>query len=263
MEPRHIAGFLELAAAEGWVSDRAELEFLLRTFPAGCLVQEIDGEIAGCVTAVKYERSGWIGNLIVKGSQRGGGIGSQLFRAALGALEEAGAETVWLTASAAGAPLYRKLGFQTVDTIHRWSGSGKPAPSLDWGSNPAIVKEVDREGWGDRRRAIFRMMGKYGRLVTVADGFLGCRSLAGGLQLGPFGCRSTAVAEQLLTGLLHDGADEIPLCLDSPGRNREAAALLHARGFMVGGSTLLMYRGRLPEYTPERIFALASMGSYG
>lgn len=37
-----IEPFLALAATEGWVCDRWEFDFLLRSFPSGCLVARCD-----------------------------------------------------------------------------------------------------------------------------------------------------------------------------------------------------------------------------
>jgi hypothetical protein len=48
-----------------------------------------------------------------------------------------------------------------------------------------------------------------------------------------------------------------------PIRNTVQTGLLLKMGFSIRGTTLLMCRGEAPAYAPERIFALASMGSMG
>ena len=116
--------FFVFAAREGWICDRWEFDFLLNTFPDGCLVGRSAGKPAGFVTSVKYEKSGWIGNLVVTEEMRGRGLGRALMTRALAALQSVETETVWLTASAAGQPLYGKLGFRAIDEIRRWVGSG-------------------------------------------------------------------------------------------------------------------------------------------
>ena len=60
-----IAPFLALAEGEGWLCDRSEFEFLLRSFPQGCFTYREGEDTLGYVTSVSYGRSGWIGNLMV------------------------------------------------------------------------------------------------------------------------------------------------------------------------------------------------------
>ena len=55
----------------------------------------------------------------------------------------------------------------------------------------------------------------------------------------------------------------VDIFMDTPENNHAAGEFLLAQGFTVFGSTLLMYKGRMPTYRPEYIYSLASMGSYG
>lgn len=256
--------FLEMADEEGWICDRWELEFLLPAFPAGCLAWRDGSRPIAFVTAIKYGRSGWIGNLIVSPLLRGQGTGSALMRAALAALEAAGTETVWLTASEAGRPIYEKLGFLAVDTVYRWRGRGV-AGSMELRNVPdlAAVKAIDRAGWGDYRDAIFPPLDGKGELFSASDGFLCRNSYDGGVQLGPWGCLTPETARRLLEQALHSAGEAAATFLDMPGNNREGAKLLSLSGFGIAGNTLLMYRGKRPAYRPELIYGLASMGSFG
>jgi ribosomal protein S18 acetylase RimI-like enzyme len=119
-----IDHFLLLATDEGWMVEPWEFEFLLSEFSRGCFAARAkSGELLGFVTSLRHQRSGWIGNLIVTPAYRGRGIGERLFKKAMEVLLASGAETVWLTASKSGLPLYQKSGFTRIDTIIRWSGS--------------------------------------------------------------------------------------------------------------------------------------------
>ncbi len=258
-----IQPFLDLSDREGWICDPWELVFLLPAFPAGCLVQREGDRPAAFITAVKYGRSGWVGNLIVDPLLRGRGLGSALMKRALAALDGAGTETVWLTASAAGRPIYEKLGFQAVDTVYRWRGKGLSGSMAAHSSvNLATVKAIDRAGWGDFRDAIFAALDGRGDLFTASDGFLCRHRYADGIQLGPWGCLTTETASRLLEQALRSAGDG-EVFLDVPDGNRYATKLLSLSGFRVTGSTLLMYRGSRPAYRPELIYGLASMGSFG
>lgn len=256
--------FLALAAQEDWICDRWEFDFLLRSFPGGCLVARAGTAPVAFVTAIGYGTSGWIGNLLVRTDVRGRGIGGGLMERALAALAAAGAETVWLTASEAGRPIYERLGFATVDTIWRWVGTGcagechRPlTPSL------AALESVDAAGWGEARGELLRATAGRGEVVGDERGFLVSQPCGGGVQLGPWGCADGAPTTQLLAEARKRAGRDVRVFLDSPARNTAAAALLAAHAFGVTGTNLLMRRGPDPGYRPDRVFALGSMGSMG
>jgi ribosomal protein S18 acetylase RimI-like enzyme len=258
-----LEAFLALAIAEGWICGRWEFDFLFRTFPQGCLLAREGGIPVGFVTSIKYGESGWIGNLIVRGELRGKGIGTALMEKALAALADAGAATVWLTASRAGKPIYEALGFTTVDVVNRWVGEGIGGKAPKRESIPrAEILAIDQAGWGDRREAIIDAVAGRGRVLATNGAFLVRQPCADGIQLGPWGGTDSG-ALLLLNDVLAEVGYGQRVFLDVPIRNSGQTALLLGMGFSVRGSTLLMYRGEEPAYAPGRIFALASMGSMG
>lgn len=259
--PDDIHPFLSMAKDEGWISHRRELAFLLERSPEGCLVCREQGRPVGFVTAVRYGRSGWIGNLLVGAANRGRGIGSSLFRQAMEVLNRSNVTTVWLTASTAGRPIYERSGFRGCDRIRRWERTGGPAKDAD---RPSIVRndwqEIDYLGWGDARDELLAYAAADGGAIGTTDGFLMLQRLGNGHQIGPFGALNAAVAEKLLEQALARGSR---LLLDVPAANRAAGKLLLPRGFEVIGEVELMYAGRPAAYHPECIYGLASMGSMG
>lgn len=257
-----IKEFLALAAAEGWISGAWELEFLLAAFPSGCLVCRDNGMPVAFVTSVKYALSGWIGNLIVRREWRGRGIGSALLQRALEALDEAGTRTVWLTASESGRPIYERLGFSAIDTVVRWEGKGSLAISREIAGTDEIIA-LDASGWGDSRAALLERVVSRGPASLLPAGFLVCQQWEGAVQLGPWSCGNSASAAALLGRAVVPSRDGVRMFLDVPEGNRAAPGLLRSDGFVPGSSTTLMCRGDAPTYAPERIFALASMGSMG
>ena len=261
--PADVDGFLLLAAAEGWICDRWEFDFLLRTFPAGCLVARTGGEPVAFITSVKYDRSGWIGNLIVREELRGRGLGTLLMERVLSVLADAGARTVWLTASTAGEPVYGRLGFAAVDTVKRWCGTGKGGavpPSKD---GFADMLRLDRAGWGDVRETLLSAAAARGKAFHRSGGFIVVQPTGDGLQLGPWGCGDRETAGWLLEAALAQAGRNNRVFLDVPVRNVAAAALLQGRGFAIRGSSTLMCLGEKPRYAAELVYALASMGSMG
>jgi ribosomal protein S18 acetylase RimI-like enzyme len=257
-----IVPFLALAKKEGWICGPWEFEFLLQTFPQGCFVHREQGRPLGYVTSVRYGKSGWIGNLLVHPEVRKRGVGRGLMELTVSELLKDGVETVWLTASAEGAGLYRKLGFVQIDCINRWTGEGGASDPLKTVPlEMESVREVDRAGWGERRDALLKATCGRGRLYSSSGGFICCQQWGGGMQIGPWCCLIGAQAGPLLDKALPGAGKKV--FLDVPEGNRAAGALLTKRGFVITGRNTLMYLGAEPKYRPASVFALASMGSMG
>lgn len=259
---RDIPEFLALADAEGWISGAWELEFLIEAFPPGCLVCRAYGLPVAFITTVKYDRSGWVGNLIVRREWRGKGIGSKLMGRGIDALVAAGTRSIWLTASVSGRPIYERLGFSAVDTVVRWQGRGALATGFGTVATDEFAV-LDEAGWGDSRLPLLRAVSRRGPAALLPDGFLVCQQWEDSVQLGPWGCADPAAASALLGRAVVPSGSGSRLFLDVPELNRDARDLLVSRGFAPVSSTTLMYLGDKPAYAPERIYALASMGSMG
>ncbi len=258
-----IATFIAMATAEGWICGEWELKFLLQTFPEGCLVKREGNEVLGYVTSVRHDESGWIGNLLVARQHRRRGIGMELMHGAIDALLCAGVKTVWLTASAKGVDLYRKLGFVTVDSINRWVGEGGAVytPFFAAPVEREVIAEVDAYGWGDRREALLQVTSSRGRVFCGESSFLCTQHWEGGMQVGPWGALGDEQAAALFELAL--GSTGEPIFLDVPAGNVAAASLLARKGFSIRSNNALMYLGVVPAYLPQSVYALASMGSMG
>ena len=65
---------------EGWDPTRETFEIHLAHDPEGCFIA-VDGDDAvGMITTTRYEKTGWIGELIVTPESRGRGIGTLPYR---------------------------------------------------------------------------------------------------------------------------------------------------------------------------------------
>ena len=264
-----INTFLGLAELENWVAEQWEFEFLLNRFPQGCFSARDDsGENAGFVTALIHQKSGWIGNLIVAEKFRGNGIGEALFTSSYKMLQEAGAETVWLTASKSGRALYEKHGFSSIDTIVRWVGAGQQRhaghgrPDGTNGINPRM-SGLDWQAWGDRREALLAATVGRGKLLSDDSGFISLQSCRDSVQFGPFSAVDSGSAERLFEAASRTVAVGTKIFIDAPASNRIALQLFNRRRMKITGSNLLMYAGIKPQYRPELIYGLATMGSCG
>lgn len=261
--PEHVTLFLQLAAAENWVTDQREAAFLSTACPEGCLTALVAGEPAGYITALRYPASAWIGNLLVAPQQRCQGVGRALITAVLQRLDDSGCPTVWLTASSAGAPLYRSLGFTAIDTVRRWQASGSLTTALPAAVDLEQAQLLDRMGWGDSRRLLLSGGEQDCGWLLGSDSFLRCLPAGEGLLFGPWGARTAKGAGKLLEQIMTRVSGVGAIRVDAPATNRAAGRLLSGYGFREQGGTLLMYRGQRPAYRPELIYGLASLGSYG
>lgn len=264
-----IPAFISLAAQEGWIAERWEFDFLLATFPKGCFcVRDLEGKGIAFVTSLRHERSAWIGNLIVAAERRGQRIGEGLFVRALEALRSSGAETFWLTASKLGKTLYEKHGFSSIDTIMRWTGAGRqrftPHPQDVGGSDARTLhNSFDCLAWGDSRSVLLKAVEERGEEISGATGFMVVQPCGDARQLGPFSAMDSDMAEQLLDKALGSVPSGTPIYCDVPASNRAALRLFNRRRMRITGSNELMYAGRKPDYRPEYLYGLATMGSCG
>jgi GNAT superfamily N-acetyltransferase len=259
-----VPAFLEMAAAEGWISSEWELKFILSNFSPGCFILREDSLPVAFVTSIKYDKSGWIGNLIVSESRRGRGAGTTLMKKALDALLNAGAETVWLTASPAGKPVYERLGFVETDVINRWWGKGAGFCSdrlCAISADEAIM--LDGLGWGDKRDILVNAARGRGEMIGTGDGFIIIQDCVKFRQLGPWACAGEKCASVLFEMALSGIGKSCEVVLDAPGKNLAVESLLSSRGFQCVGRTSLMYSGVKPAYNSHHVYALGSMGRIG
>ncbi len=263
---RHeTAQFLALAAAEQWVTGQGELDFLLSSFPAGCFcVRDETGNGAGFVTSLKHDRSGWIGNLIVRPDLRGKGIGEELLLRGVEALQAAGAETIWLTASEMGRPLYEKHGFATIDRIIRWTGEAHGLPNaVEKRGIAAFDHSLDALCWGDRRDRLLEWVTGRGLAIAEPGASAILQPAGAAIQLGPWAAADCNRAGRLFALALTLASAGTKITCDTPLSNGTCQELLQKWGFSRRGETRLMCCGAEPAYRPEYLYALATLGSSG
>jgi hypothetical protein len=84
-------------------------------------VAYLDRAPAACAMAFRHEDSAGLFWVATKTSARNRGLGALVSAAAVGGAFQTGAKTVTLTATALGAPVYRRLGFEQFATHVRYS----------------------------------------------------------------------------------------------------------------------------------------------
>jgi GNAT superfamily N-acetyltransferase len=223
--------------------------------------------LLGLVGANLFEGCAYIGLMGIEPSAQRQGHGERLMRALIERLAGEGVHTLMLDASAAGAPLYAKLGFVTVGHAGEWHRADLP-PGDTSGPRPGRPLDADaRTGRGntdhgagvveisgpdgyhqvaaldarffgfDRTRLWTRLAqeGPAIRTFVVADEtsrMTGYLCLQNGLLAGPFGATTPGAAQVLLQAVL--GRDASFLRggrVLVPSHNADAPVVLRRAGF--------------------------------
>ena len=259
--------FYAIAETEGWRVPETERQLFRESWPCYARVLEKGPTFCGMVTSVAYQRSGWIGNLIVPEQLRGRGHGSQLFMAALSALQAQNLETIWLTASEMGRPIYEKSGFVPVDKIERWIiGKRAGCGQADGFENNAeqLLRDQDRAAWGEDRRVLLSTLSGCGQ-AFACDGSVALLQREPGLQIiGPWYSPSRCPrANRLLLQKILTAADPYVEVVVDALASSPARQLLAAAGFVCVGKNALMVLGDAGPVRKDMMLSLASLGSIG
>ena len=258
--------FSALACLENWRVPRTEL--ILLKGPWAHYVRVLDDDkFCGLVTSIAYEKSAWIGNLIVPHSLRGKGYGSHLFKSVLADLIEQGMTSIWLTASDQGRSLYEREGFVEVDCIERWvlppSGGAIGFPG---GSENSCEKlfYADRLAWSETRAPLLTVFCNVGKVFTV-EGAIALLQTGPDVQIiGPWYAHDASLhAHQALLKMMIAATDpNVPVVVDLFASS-PLPAVCDSSGFQFTGRTSLMAYGDIGSIDLKSMVSLASLGSVG
>jgi hypothetical protein len=264
---------IELAAREGWNPGLHDAHCFAAADPDGFLIAEVDGQIAGCLSAVSYDgRFGFIGLYIVVPGWRGHGIGWRMWAQGMQRLD---GRLVGLDGVPAQQDNYRKSGFALAWRNVRYAGTARHAAGVPDTGGAIIVPlaEVDFAAvCADDRRVFPAPRERFLRAwIGMPDATaLACvegRRLAGwgvirrcreGHKIAPLVAGSKAVAAALYAALCGRVPDGDAVYLDVPLPNGEAVALAEGHGMRGVFETARMYTGAPPPCELERVFGVAS-----
>ncbi|MFA6291747.1 MAG: GNAT family N-acetyltransferase, partial [Victivallales bacterium] len=110
------------AAAEGWNPGIHDADSFYAADPNGFFIAELNGESAGCISAVAYDDTfGFLGFYIVRKDLRNQGIGLKLWQTAISYM---GQRTVGGDGVVSMLEKYAKSGFHTAHFNARYEGIG-------------------------------------------------------------------------------------------------------------------------------------------
>jgi GNAT superfamily N-acetyltransferase len=246
-----LEGVLELTRAAQWNQTEDDWRRVLSL--CACFGVEIDGRLAasGCVACYGKELA-WIGMVLTLPEFRGRGCASTLMRASLDHALGEGIHAIKLDATAAGAPFYRKFGFEDECEVERWRCGSSPANPVDEGDTGEPDWDLDRAAFGADRGALLR---SFPHAYFEAGGHAMYRP---GFEAGHFGpcvARDGATARRLVSRAVSG-----PSYWDLFSAHHAAKGLAHEAGFAPSRRLLRMsYQGRDVEsgQDPELVYALS------
>ncbi|MGY5875302.1 MAG: GNAT family N-acetyltransferase [Candidatus Thorarchaeota archaeon] len=259
MKSDEIDFALELTDIEQWATPRFDFELLEAYSPSALFVLESNTELLGMISAVGYERTGYIGMLIVPEKWRKKGYGQRLMTFGLQYLWDLGVESIMLDAVQDIVPLYENLGFERVceslrfrgRMISQISGNVRKMTSRDL---PEVMK-IDHIHFGEDRsfflKRIYEQFPEFSKvLVNDEDqitGFIQARRCPDDIYVGPWIVnRSAESPERLLTGIASDG-DECAIRVGVLETSRNSSSLVSEIGLERGRSSIRMLLRRGTE----------------
>jgi GNAT superfamily N-acetyltransferase len=261
LETSDILSALELSAEAGWNQTAEDWCTLLELSVDGCLVIEVDGELASTTTLLCYgQRLAWIGMVLTRIRYRGRGFARRLLTHALRLADEMHIETVKLDATDQGQPLYEKLGFRCEQSVERWwrpgaggvvdeCAEGHETSEDDW-------RALDVRAFGADRTALLAHLASRNPPLTLGTSYLFSRPGRVSSYLGPCASEAPETARALMERALKTPAGG-GWSWDLLRENAQAVALAQALGFTPKRHLNRMVRGKDQRGNEQAIYAIA------
>lgn len=258
---------IDWAAEEGWNPGIYDSDSFFAADPNGFFLAELDGEPAGCISAVAYDDTfGFLGFYIVRKDLRNQGIGMKLWEAAL---EYMGSRTIGGDGVVSMLEKYAQSGFRIAHYNARYEGVGTESESESRLSDTRALPfselvRYDRRFFPAPRHQFLKSWinnsGTHSLAATDGNRITGygvIRKCRKGFKIAPIFADTPDIAENLFSSLSPFAKGE-PLFLDIPVCNSAAAELVERHGMTKVFETARIYRGTSPILPLNNIYGITS-----
>ncbi|SEG86967.1 GNAT family N-acetyltransferase [Marinobacterium lutimaris] len=262
-----LPAMCQLSFEQGWPHRVGDWLLMLEIGEA--VVLEEDAEVIGCGLRIAQGDSASLALILVRRACRGRGLGRLLMQTLI---ERSPTASLFLNATAEGAPLYRKYGFNDAGTVIQWQGIcrasalGEAFGQLEaLESADEIVQLLKRARGVDPDALIGALRRSQQRLVGVREkdaltGFACLRRFGRGWVIGPVVAATRANAARMIEALAADLDGEF-LRIDLPEQTG-LEPLMSSLGLSEVDRVSLMWRGEAPApLGAERLYALFSQAT--
>ena len=253
---------LRLARQAGWNQIESDWRRFLALQPDGCFVGALDGAAVATTAAFIFGPVAWIAMVLVDIDSRRRGIATTLLKHALDFLDKRGVRTIRLDATAAGQPVYEKLGFVPEYPLTRYMGiaakvgcavhtfsleEDRPVERCARHTLPQIAIFDQRMTGTPRERMLAQLFEESPEITRVLhrdgqlEGYVTGRRGANATLIGP--CIATARAGPALLGdALSRCAGQL-IFVDVPRDNAPAIGVVERSGLTIQRHFTRMCRG--------------------
>ncbi|MCC3359192.1 GNAT family N-acetyltransferase [Bacillus sp. REN16] len=261
---------------QGWAYNRQELETL---FAIGKIFghKNKQNEIVSCAAIIPYDnnRIASIGMVLVNQHYRGLGLGKEVVLSCINAVP---AETpIMLVASEAGKPLYEKLGFTTIDVVHKVVTIPRTEPTASelevkitsfQNQDFDEVVKLDEETFGANRKELITHRLKQAKKSIIARnkngkliGFGLCIQIDKGLVIGPIIAPNDQIALLQVNKLADKHQGNIRM--DIPAKHESFLKLVEQQGDIEITTRPLMVKEKANYPANNRAFYGMAGQTYG
>ncbi|MDM5247858.1 GNAT family N-acetyltransferase [Lysinibacillus sp. G4S2] len=271
-DAKDIPGLIALSDSVGWDYDELEIRTVMLS---GKIFghRNAEGKIVSSAAIIAYDSNlVSIGMVIVHENYRGFGLGKLATQKCIDSVSEHTA--IMLVATKEGEPLYKKMGFTTVDYVHKYIADNysgeKNFVSHEWSVEDfqevdfAAIVRLDEVAFGEKRSNFLRNRIKQSkRCIVVKDhqaNIIGFgMSIAGpiNLILGPIVAPDAQTATDIFDTLTKDHNGK--LRIDVPSGHAEFTKFLEQSGFTEANTPpVMILRAEKMPARNNTLFAIAA-----
>lgn len=258
---------IDMAAAEGWNPGIHDGELFYEADPEGFFIAELEGEPAGCASAVAYDKDfGFLGLFVVKPEFRRKDIGMELTRKCL---EHLGDRNIGLDGVVENEEKYQKvMKFKSSYSNLRFEGRGGgeiPDGLIEISRVPfEKLIEYDRRMFPAPRPAFLKKWinqpDSYAFASLESEALKGygvIRKCRVGYKIGPLFANDKVTAEKIFRALRASVPEEI-IYFDVPEPNEKAMEIARKYKMNVMFRTIRMYSREEPDIELDKVYGVTS-----